>query len=127
MNYNNENNMWDWQGHDYSFGDTTSTEIPKSLLNEVNQNVDHISYMFDDETTPVKACGDLAYHVANNEVTGKELEEYREHSSQVKRRRMLQFDSEVFDAALCNDEAFLRSKVDANSCSSSTARKNVFS
>ncbi|PIN02794.1 hypothetical protein CDL12_24693 [Handroanthus impetiginosus] len=102
--------MWDWQGHDYSFGDTTSTEIPKSLLNEVNQNVDHISYMFDDETTPVKACGDLAYHVANNEVTGKELEEYREHSSQVKRRRMLQFDSEVFDAALCNDEAFLRSK-----------------
>lgn len=48
------------------------------------------------------------------EVTGKGLEQYREPSSQVKRRRMLQFESEVLDTPLCNDEAFLRSKVDAN-------------
>lgn len=43
-----------------------STEISKSLLNGVNQNVDHISYMFDDETTPIKACGDLVYHTTDN-------------------------------------------------------------
>ncbi|KAI3459412.1 hypothetical protein Pfo_016075 [Paulownia fortunei] len=110
MNYNNDNDMWDWQGQDYSLEDNTSIEISKSLLNEVNENVDHISYVFDDETTPVKACGDIAYHVTNNEVTGKELEQYREPSSQIKRRRMLQFESEVLDAPLCNDEAFLRSK-----------------
>lgn len=36
------------------------------MLNEVDQNVDHIFYMFDSETTPVKACRDLAYRVSNN-------------------------------------------------------------
>ncbi|KAL0292407.1 UNVERIFIED_CONTAM: protein XRI1 [Sesamum calycinum] len=103
--------MWDWQGQDYCLEDDTSIgEMSKSLLNGVNQNVDHMSYMFDGAATPVKACGDLAYHVTNNEVTGKELEQYREPSSQVKRRRVLQFESEVLDAPLCNDEAFLRSK-----------------
>lgn len=30
------------------------------------QNEEDISYMFDDETTPVKACGDLAYHVGHS-------------------------------------------------------------
>ncbi|KAL0289019.1 UNVERIFIED_CONTAM: protein XRI1 [Sesamum angustifolium] len=175
MNYQNDNDMWDWQGQDYCLEDDTSIgEMSKSLLNGVNQNVDHMSYMFDGAATPVKACGDLAYHVTNNvfsngfsylfsydlplgcidvslfiygtsgfesvdvariceysrdnalflrlnaahlhfieqnaEVTGKELEQYREPSSQVKRRRVLQFESEVLDAPLCNDEAFLRSK-----------------
>ncbi|KAL6535287.1 hypothetical protein OROMI_026661 [Orobanche minor] len=113
MNYNNDNDVWDWQGQDYSLEDNTSIEIPKSLLNGVSENAADISYVFNDETTPVKACGDLAYHVANNEsaeVTGKELEEYREPSSQVKRRRMLQFESEVLHTPLCHDDAFLRSK-----------------
>lgn len=41
---------------------------------------------------------------------GKELEENREHSFQVKRRRMLQFESEVLDSP-SRDEMFLRSKV----------------
>ncbi|KAK6130167.1 hypothetical protein DH2020_036083 [Rehmannia glutinosa] len=44
------------------------------------------------------------------EVMGKELEEYREPSSQVKRRRMLQFEPEVLDSPLFNDDMFLRSK-----------------
>ncbi|KAK6146048.1 hypothetical protein DH2020_019917 [Rehmannia glutinosa] len=92
--------MWDWQGQDYSLEDNTSIEIPKSLLNGVSENVDHISYVFNDETTPVKACGDLAYHVTNNEVKGKELEQYSEPSSQVKRRRMLQFESEETQESL---------------------------
>ncbi|KAL6498960.1 hypothetical protein OROGR_028138 [Orobanche gracilis] len=112
MNYNNDNSdVWDWQGQDYSLEDNTSIEIPKSLLNGVSENAADISYVFNDETTPVKACGDLAYHVANNEtaeVTGKELEEYREPSSQVKRRRMLQFESEVLHTPLCHDDAFFK-------------------
>jgi len=36
-------------------------EISEDLWNDVPQNKD--SYMLDDETTPVKACGDLAYNV----------------------------------------------------------------
>ncbi|GFP84737.1 hypothetical protein PHJA_000617600 [Phtheirospermum japonicum] len=43
-------------------------------------------------------------------VTGKELEQYKEPSSQVKRRRMLQFESEVLDGPLCTNDAFLRSE-----------------
>lgn len=58
------------------------------------------------------------FHKQTAEATGKELEQYRELSSQVKRRRMLQFESEGLEAPLCNDDVFLRSKVDANSCSS---------
>ncbi|KAL7081128.1 hypothetical protein ACP275_14G019900 [Erythranthe tilingii] len=110
MNYNNDNGMWDWQAQDYSLEQNSGIEISKSLLSGANENVDHISYMFDGQTTPVKACGDLAYHVTENEMTGKEVEHYREHSSQVKRRRMLQFESEILDAPICNDEMFLRSK-----------------
>lgn len=30
------------------------------------QNEEDLSYMFEDETTPVKACGDLAYKVNNS-------------------------------------------------------------
>lgn len=41
-------------------------EISKCLLNGLNQNKDHLSCSFDDATTPLKACGDLAYHVTNN-------------------------------------------------------------
>ncbi|KAL3812582.1 hypothetical protein ACJIZ3_013850 [Penstemon smallii] len=108
MNYNNENEMWDWQGQNNYLEDSTNIEISKCLLNGVSQNED-LSYMFDDGTTPIKACGDLT-HPAPNNVKGKELELYNEPSSQVKRRRTLQFDSELLSAPLCNDEAFLRSK-----------------
>ncbi|KAL3634461.1 hypothetical protein CASFOL_021515 [Castilleja foliolosa] len=113
MNFNNHDDVWDWQSQDYSLQvqDNTTIEMPKSLLNGVSENAEDITYVFNDETTPLKACGDLAYHFTNNEVTGKELDQYKESSSQVKRRRMLQFESEVLDAPLCTDVAFLRSKV----------------
>ena len=41
-------------------------DISDELWNDVPQNEEDISYMFDDETTPVKACGDLAYNVNNS-------------------------------------------------------------
>ncbi|KAL2530515.1 Protein XRI1 [Forsythia ovata] len=109
MDYNNDSHMWDWQSQDYCLEENTSTDISKCLMNGINENED-LYYMFDDETTPVKACGDFAYQVTSFEITDKELEKRVEPSSQVKRRRMLQFESEVLDASLCNDEAFLRSK-----------------
>ncbi|XP_047956396.1 protein XRI1-like [Salvia hispanica] len=111
MSYNNNgSDMWGWRNQVYSLEDNTSIEASKSPMNEVEHNVDHISYMFDNETTPVKACGDLPYYVSNNGTSGKESELYRDHSSQVKRRRMLQFESEVLETPICNDEEFLRSK-----------------
>lgn len=44
----------------------------------------------------------------------KDLDLFRENSSQIKRRRMLQFDPEVFNASLCNEDisaSFLQSEV----------------
>lgn len=32
---------------------------------EATLNAEAVSYMLDDETTPVKACGDLAYHASH--------------------------------------------------------------
>ncbi|EYU41452.1 hypothetical protein MIMGU_mgv1a011016mg [Erythranthe guttata] len=108
MNYsNNDNEMWDWQGQDCGLEDDTNIEISNCLLTELNQNEDR---RFDDATTPVKACGDLAYSVNNNEITGKDVEQYRETSSQVKRRRMLQFETDALNPPLYNDDMFLRSK-----------------
>lgn len=40
-------------------------EISEELWNDVPQNEEDLSYMVDDVTTPVKACGDLAYNVNN--------------------------------------------------------------
>nr|DAD23973.1 TPA_asm: hypothetical protein HUJ06_025436 [Nelumbo nucifera] len=49
-----------------------------------------------------------------SENVNKELEEYREPTSQTKRRRMLQFNTQVIDPCFCNEElpsAFVKSKV----------------
>ncbi|CAL5330310.1 unnamed protein product [Camellia sinensis] len=86
--------------------------FPRIIRQGKGQNEEDLSYMFD-ETTPVKACGDLAYHVADNVNMDKELQQCTEMSSQVKRRRMLQFDNEILGSPLCNEEissVFLKSK-----------------
>lgn len=97
--------------------------------------------MFVDETTPVKDCGDLTCDVKgkgskyNNylssktqhvwsilswfkrfdpDVTSKQLEQCREPSKPVKRRRVLQFDAEILDSTGSNEKlalTFLKSKV----------------
>ncbi|XP_029126664.1 protein XRI1 isoform X1 [Cajanus cajan] len=99
---------WDWQGEDYGLQKTSDFEISEELWNDVPQNEEDLSYMLDDETTPVKACGDLAYNVNNGDSNiQKELEECRETYSQVKRRRMLQFNSQDRDESLSNEEMSL--------------------
>ena len=40
-------------------------DISECLWNGVPQNEEDLSYMLD-ETTPIKACGDLAYHVSHS-------------------------------------------------------------
>ncbi|XP_027906861.1 protein XRI1-like isoform X1 [Vigna unguiculata] len=109
MDYNNNDGgarePWDWQGENYSLEKTSDFEISEDLWNDVPQNKD--SYMLDDETTPVKACGDLAYNVNDSNNMQKELEECRETYSQAKRRRMLQFNSQDSDQSLSNEEMSL--------------------
>ncbi|XP_075478320.1 protein XRI1-like isoform X2 [Primulina tabacum] len=108
MTNNNENESWDWECQEYNFEDSTNIEISNWNLGGMKENEDHFSSILDDETTPVKACGELTCHVIEK---GKaESEECREPSSQAKRRRMLQFESEVLNAPLYNDDIFLRSK-----------------
>ncbi|GMY33891.1 protein XRI1-like isoform X2, partial [Fagus crenata] len=87
---------WDWHREEYCLQKDPNCDISECLWNGVPQNQEDLSYMFD-ETTPVKACGDLAYHVSHSENMSKEPEECRETSSQVKRRRMLQFNSQAMD------------------------------
>lgn len=97
MDYNNDNSeSWNWHREDYCLQKDPNSDISECLWNGVPQNEEDLSYMLD-ETTPIKACGDLAYHVSHSENMTKEPEECRETSSQVKRRRMLQFNSQAMD------------------------------
>ncbi|XP_052111655.1 protein XRI1 [Arachis duranensis] len=112
MDYNNNTDddngakePWNWHREDHDLQKTSNFEEP---WNGVLQNED-ISYMFEDETTPVKACGDLVYNVDNSvsDDVQKEVEEGRETSSQVKRRRMLQFNGQERDHSLSKEEMSL--------------------
>ncbi|CAL5326807.1 unnamed protein product [Camellia sinensis] len=64
--------MWDWHGEGYCLQKETNLDISPCLWDGVSQNEEDLSYMFD-ETTPVKACGDLAYHVADNVIIELQL------------------------------------------------------
>ncbi|XP_057437074.1 protein XRI1-like [Lotus japonicus] len=100
MDDNNHMEPWDWHREDYY-----------CLQNSENtSNFDEdLPYVFGDETTPVKACGDFEYNVNNNESHNmqKETEKCWETSSQVKRRRMLQFNTRDEHHSLCNEEISL--------------------
>ncbi|KAJ8527187.1 hypothetical protein K7X08_029664 [Anisodus acutangulus] len=113
----NSSEIWDWQCGETcledseSFGLQPQTDISESLWTGVTENNEDISYMFDDETTPVKDCRDLTSNV--KDVTSKKLEQCREPCKAVKRRRMLQFDPEILDSAGSNEDialTFLKSK-----------------
>lgn len=116
MEYNNDNEHWDWH-RNTRIQKNSNHDISECLWNGVPQNEEDLSYMLDDETTPVKACGDLAYQVNHREMwvsdnRNKEPEEQKESYSQVKRRRMLQFDTEAMDSSLSSEDlssSFLKS------------------
>ncbi|CAH8299492.1 unnamed protein product [Eruca vesicaria subsp. sativa] len=107
---------WNWQVQNYdhqpqsNFSDVSMTEVT------LNQE-DH-SYMFDDHSTPVKACSELGYHVTTDETT-KKLEVQSETRSAVKRRRMLQFDDQPMETCLFSSESF-------SSILKSSAREETF-
>ncbi|XP_054780222.1 protein XRI1-like isoform X2 [Prosopis cineraria] len=96
---------WGWQKEVNCLQKTSTFDMSQELWNEVPQNEDESSHVFDDETTPVKACGDLAYRVTYSGNIVKEPEECRE-TSLLKRRRMLQFHLHSNDVhvSLSNEE-----------------------
>ncbi|MCD7452300.1 hypothetical protein HAX54_016132 [Datura stramonium] len=113
----NSTEIWDWQcGETFledgeNFGLQPQADVSGCLWTGVTENKEDISYMFDDDTTPVKDCGDLTFNV--KDVTRKKLEQCREPAKAAKRRRMLQFDAEILDASGPNEElalTFLKSK-----------------
>ncbi|XVF21374.1 hypothetical protein REPUB_Repub12eG0085000 [Reevesia pubescens] len=103
---------WNWHGENYGVQKNSNVDAFQGASTQVTLNEEDLSYMFDD-TTPVKECGDLSYHVTHNDNISKEPVDKREISSQVKRRRMLQFDSHAVDCSLLCEEMpspFLKSR-----------------
>lgn len=106
MDYGNEDGnggRCHWLGGEYVLQKNPNYDASPCVWNEVQLNEEDLSYVFD-ETTPVKACGDLPYYVNHNDKSTTDPGEYRETSSQVKRRRMLQFDTKTADSVPCNEE-----------------------
>ncbi|CAL5191971.1 unnamed protein product [Lathyrus oleraceus] len=97
MNYNNKDKApWNWHKEDdYGLQRSSNFDISQELWNQVPRNED-LPIVLDDETTPVKACGDFAYNINNGESNDiqKEEVESSETCSQAKRRRMLQFNNQ---------------------------------
>lgn len=111
MDCGNDNEMCNWNENDYCLQKDGNLEIAPSLCDE-----DGLSHMFQN-STPVRACGDVPNHAINNGSMNKEMRQYREASSQGKRRRVLQFDEEVLpNHILCEEmpSPFLKSKEKAD-------------
>ncbi|RDX65613.1 Protein XRI1, partial [Mucuna pruriens] len=115
MDYSNDKESWgDWHREDYCLQESFNYEISQGLWNEVPQKED-LSYVFNDETTPVKACGDFAYNVNYSESNNiqSEPDKCLKTSYQIKRRRMLQFNTQDRGHSLANEQmsaAYLKVK-----------------
>ncbi|KAL9228323.1 hypothetical protein vseg_003916 [Gypsophila vaccaria] len=88
---NDNDQPWTWQGDD--------------LYLQADTNIEDISFMFE-ETTPIKSCGDLAYHFDDFDFMTKTPQEGKEYNSQIKRRRVLDFNNASEEIS----SSFLKSK-----------------
>ncbi|KAI9382849.1 hypothetical protein POPTR_014G190000v4 [Populus trichocarpa] len=105
MDYNNDNGNGEhrgWQRDEHYLQKHFNGDISQCLWDEVTPNGEYLSYMLD-ETTPVKAYGDLAYHVDHDANMNKEHEEWRRTCLQLKKCR-LQFDTQLEDSPFCDKE-----------------------
>ncbi|XP_010524681.1 PREDICTED: protein XRI1 isoform X2 [Tarenaya hassleriana] len=115
MNYENDRGpSWNWkeQVHNQQ-KESNYADVTECAMTDVALNQEDHSYMFDDETTPVKACEELAYHMTTGG-TDKTLKEQSEARSVLKRRRMLQFEDQPSESSCFSGEnlsAILRENV----------------
>ncbi|KAL1207448.1 Protein XRI1 [Cardamine amara subsp. amara] len=107
MDYGNDDRpSWDWQVENYNHQpQSVFSDVPECTMTEVTLNQEDHSYMFDDETTPVKACSESGYQVITGEAN-KKLEVHSETRSALKRRRMLQFEDHSMETSLFSSENF---------------------
>lgn len=106
MDYSNDKEPWEWHREDYCLQKSFNYEVSHGLWNEVPQNED-LSYVLNDKTTPVKACGEFAYNVNNNEsnIIQKQPDKCLKTTYQIKRRRMLQFNTQDGGHSLSNEQS----------------------
>uniref|UniRef100_A0A1D1XE81 Protein XRI1 n=1 Tax=Anthurium amnicola TaxID=1678845 RepID=A0A1D1XE81_9ARAE len=103
--------LWGWQEEEYCLQKDTRSDISHCLWDEVNHNEDDLLYMLD-EHTPVKDCADFGYLISDIGDKANNGEEESTESSQMKRRRTLQFNCDDTDSI--NNElssTFVKSKI----------------
>ncbi|XP_078176429.1 protein XRI1-like isoform X2 [Carex rostrata] len=99
-----QNDMWPWRNGDYGLHEESSLD----MWVDVNQNVDNLFHMLD-EQTPIKDCSlDESSCQASNLSEKGNMGAMMEliESSQIKRRRMLQFNlvsDETIDSVLMEE------------------------
>ncbi|MQM06130.1 hypothetical protein Taro_038950 [Colocasia esculenta] len=103
--------LWGWQEGNFLQRNSRSVGMSNCLWDEVNNNDDDLLYMLG-EHTPVKDCADFDYLISDNGDKGKDGVEESVESSQQKRRRMLQFNSDDVDSISMElSSAFIKSKI----------------
>ncbi|WOL03710.1 hypothetical protein Cni_G12430 [Canna indica] len=93
-NDKNNNEIWEWPGEEYNLQRDTRSGFSHLFWDGVSQNEDDLSYMLD-EHTPIKACTDFWHQNSNFEDQNTKGLEECNVSMQFKRRRTLQFTSDV--------------------------------
>ncbi|WZZ03220.1 hypothetical protein YC2023_089141 [Brassica napus] len=86
-------------GHMPKDGPDTTTLSADVTMTDITLNQEHHSYMFDEESTPVKTCSEL-------DETIKKLDVQSETHSAAKRRRMLHFEDQPMETSLFSSECF---------------------
>lgn len=91
MDCQNQNVSWQWQGVEYLHQKDVNFDLSKCGWNGITPNEPNIPYMLE-ERTPVKACGEVPYHVNDCGIMTKTPQESEDFFPPPKRRRMLDFD-----------------------------------
>ncbi|XP_020106363.1 protein XRI1-like isoform X2 [Ananas comosus] len=99
-NGNNHNNnniyMWECQGEEDLYGSRDpADDVLFSFWDGMNQEDDSLLYLLGDQT-PIRECRDVSYDISGVESSSRKEVEC-EKLSLVKRRRVLQFDSDDYE------------------------------
>ncbi|KAK1352505.1 hypothetical protein POM88_053202 [Heracleum sosnowskyi] len=106
--------MWEWLNDEFVLQDDTTIDIPKSIWSGLGQSEESLSYVLDD-ITPKNSLGDSGHQSTNSgDMSSSKRKEFADNtkdmemcminSSQVKRRRMLQYESEAVPVPYCSEE-----------------------
>ncbi|ONK56231.1 uncharacterized protein A4U43_C10F5470 [Asparagus officinalis] len=120
------NDTLEWREEDYYLQKVPTNDFSQCLWDNVNVNEDNLIYLLD-EQTPIKDCADLSYQVYDVvDNANKGMEDCIE-TSQMKRRRMLQFTSDSTETDIGHGHftsLYLKSKVREDSLMEDGASEN---